>query len=117
MRVIFLDWDGVILLISTNGPYDPELKANTEAIGNLNLLVQLTEAEVVVTSNWRNGRSVEQLEALDRFGRKSAENLIVSIERARRRPLARILYALGIPQVGEQTAIDLAAPGARPHTW
>jgi DNA ligase (NAD+) len=45
---------------------------------------------------------------LDRFARKSAENLKASIERSRRRPLARILNGLGIPQVGEQTAIDLA---------
>jgi DNA ligase (NAD+) len=52
---------------------------------------------------------VETLMTLDRFGRKSAENLVASIERARRRPLARILNALGIPQVGEQTAIDLAS--------
>jgi DNA ligase (NAD+) len=51
---------------------------------------------------------VEDLESLDRFARKSAENLAAAIERARRRPLARILNALGIPQVGEQTAIDLA---------
>ncbi|MFM2105439.1 MAG: hypothetical protein RL338_471 [Chloroflexota bacterium] len=52
--------------------------------------------------------TVEQLESLERFARKSAENLHASIARARRRPLARILNALGIPQVGEQTAIDLA---------
>jgi DNA ligase (NAD+) len=52
---------------------------------------------------------VEDLESLDRFARKSAENLFRAIERARRRPLARILNALGIPQVGEQTAADLAA--------
>ncbi len=52
--------------------------------------------------------NVDQLESLDRFARKSAENLAAAIERARRRPLARILNALGIPQVGEATAIDLA---------
>jgi DNA ligase (NAD+) len=52
--------------------------------------------------------SVEDLESLDRFARKSAENLHVAIGRARVRPLPRILNALGIPQVGEQTAIDLA---------
>ena len=51
---------------------------------------------------------VETLMTLDRFARKSAENLVAAIDRARRRPLARILNALGIPQVGEQTAIDLA---------
>ena len=51
---------------------------------------------------------VDVLMTLDRFARKSAENLVAAIDRARRRPLARILNALGIPQVGEQTAIDLA---------
>jgi DNA ligase (NAD+) len=51
---------------------------------------------------------VETLMTLDRYARKSAENLVASIGRARRRPLARILNALGIAQVGEQTAIDLA---------
>ena len=52
--------------------------------------------------------SVEDLEGLDRFARKSAENLYGSIQRARRRPLERILAALGIPQVGWTTAIELA---------
>jgi DNA ligase (NAD+) len=52
--------------------------------------------------------TVEDLETLDRFARKSAENLKASIDRARRRPLYRIINGLGIPQVGEQTAIDMA---------
>jgi DNA ligase (NAD+) len=53
--------------------------------------------------------TVEQLESLDRFARKSAENLHGRIARARvGRPLARVLNGLGMPQVGEQTAIDLA---------
>jgi DNA ligase (NAD+) len=53
--------------------------------------------------------TVEQLEGLERFGRKSAENLYGSIQRARTgRPLAKVLNALGIPQVGESTAVDLA---------
>ncbi len=51
---------------------------------------------------------MEQLETLDRFARKSAENLHAAIQRSRVRPLARILNGLGIPQVGEQTAIDLS---------
>ena len=53
--------------------------------------------------------TVEQLEDLDRFARKSAENLHRAIQRSRIRPLGRILNALGIPQVGWQTAMDLAA--------
>jgi DNA ligase (NAD+) len=53
--------------------------------------------------------TVEQLESLERFARKSAENLHGRIARGRvGRPLARVLNGLGIPQVGEQTAIDLA---------
>jgi DNA ligase (NAD+) len=52
--------------------------------------------------------SVEDLESLERFGRKSAENLARSIERSRRRPLARVINGLGVPQVGETTAVDLA---------
>jgi DNA ligase (NAD+) len=51
----------------------------------------------------------EDLETLERFAKKSAENLAGRIARARvGRPLARVLNGLGMPQVGEQTAIDLA---------
>jgi DNA ligase (NAD+) len=53
--------------------------------------------------------SIEDLEGLERFGRKSAENLHASIQKSRRRPLERILAGLGIPQVGWTTAIELAA--------
>ena len=53
--------------------------------------------------------SVGDLESLERFARKSAENVHAAIQRARRRPLERILAALGIPQVGWTTAIELAA--------
>ncbi len=51
----------------------------------------------------------EDLETLERFAKKSAENLASRIERARvGRSLARVLNGLGMPQVGEQTAVDLA---------
>jgi DNA ligase (NAD+) len=52
--------------------------------------------------------TVEDLEGLNRFGRKSAENLHAAIQKARRRPLERIIASLGIPQVGWTTAIELA---------
>jgi len=52
--------------------------------------------------------TVEDLESLERFAKKSAENLHGRIAHARvGRPLARVLNGLGMPQVGEQTAIDL----------
>jgi len=53
--------------------------------------------------------TVEDLESLERFARKSAENLHAAIGKARTgRPLAKVLNSLGIPQVGESTAVDLA---------
>jgi DNA ligase (NAD+) len=51
---------------------------------------------------------LEDVLTLERFAQRSAENLMAAIDRSRRRPLARILAALGIRHVGEQTAIDLA---------
>ena len=72
------------------------------------VLEQLLERGLVKTRGDFFRLSVEDLEGLERYGRKSAENLKASIERSRRRPLARVLNSLGIPQVGESTAIDLA---------
>ena len=45
---------------------------------------------------------------LERFGEKSAENLVEAIKNAKKIALARFIYALGILHVGEETAIDLA---------
>jgi DNA ligase (NAD+) len=50
----------------------------------------------------------EDIEGLEGFGEKSAENIIASIEASRRVPFHRFLYALGIRHVGEQTAKDIA---------
>jgi len=51
---------------------------------------------------------VNALEELDRMGNKSATNLIASIDRSRQTTLARFLFGLGIPHVGESTAERLA---------
>ena len=45
---------------------------------------------------------------LPRFGEKSADNILAAIEKARTVPLSRFIVALSIPNVGEETAIDLA---------
>ena len=50
----------------------------------------------------------EQLLDLDRFAEKSASNIYERIQHAKRRPLARIINALGVPQVGWSTSEDLA---------
>jgi len=46
--------------------------------------------------------------ALERFAEKSAENLIKSIQERKEITLAKFIYALGIRNIGEETAIDLA---------
>ncbi len=48
------------------------------------------------------------LAALDRMGKKSAENLTKAITRSKHRPLSRLIYALGIRYVGSKTAEVLA---------
>jgi DNA ligase (NAD+) len=50
----------------------------------------------------------EQLTGLERMGEKSAANLIEAIEKSKHTTLPRLLYGLGIPQVGEATALALA---------
>ncbi|MEN0067557.1 MAG: NAD-dependent DNA ligase LigA [Myxococcota bacterium] len=49
-----------------------------------------------------------QLLSLDRIGGKTADNLLEAIDVSKERPLSRVLTALGIPEVGEATARDLA---------
>ncbi|AEC20277.1 DNA ligase [Pusillimonas sp. T7-7] len=50
----------------------------------------------------------DELAAYERMGRKSADNLVAALEKARTPSLERLLYALGIRHVGEATARDLA---------
>lgn len=52
--------------------------------------------------------TIGDLEALERFGEKSAANLISAIAMAKDISLARFINALGIKHVGEETAEDLA---------
>jgi len=52
--------------------------------------------------------TVEQVGGLERMAEKSARNLVAAIDGSRRRPLARFVFALGIRNVGETTARDLA---------
>ncbi len=50
----------------------------------------------------------EQLLELDRFGELSVENLLAALEASKQRPFARVLFALGIEEVGEVTGRNLA---------
>lgn len=50
----------------------------------------------------------DELLGLERMGEQSVENLINAIEASKTQPLARFVFGLGIPLVGERTAADLA---------
>jgi DNA ligase (NAD+) len=78
-----------------------------EGLGD-KLVEQLIEQKLVETPADLYGLSASQLSELERMGEKSAENLIESIDRSRQTTLPRFLYALGIPDVGEATALALA---------
>lgn len=52
--------------------------------------------------------SAGEIEGLDRMGKKSAENLVAAIERSKSAGLDKLIYALGIRQVGEKAARSLA---------
>lgn len=51
---------------------------------------------------------VDELQRLPRMGTKSATNLVTALEKAKQTTLARFIYALGIREVGEATAANVA---------
>ena len=72
------------------------------------LVDQLVDQEMVKTPADIYRLSVERLAGLERMGEKSAANLADAIDRSRHTTLARFIFALGIRNVGETTARDLA---------
>jgi len=69
---------------------------------------QLSDAGLVATPADLFSLRPAQLAQLDRMGEKSAQKLVAAIDAARRTSLPRFLYALGIRDVGEATAVALA---------
>jgi DNA ligase (NAD+) len=78
-----------------------------EGLGD-KLIEQLVERDAVRTPADLYALSATQLAQLERMGEKSAANLIAAIDRSRRTTLPRLLYGLGIREVGEATALALA---------
>ncbi|WP_253445812.1 NAD-dependent DNA ligase LigA [Halomonas sp. Y3] len=72
------------------------------------LIEQLVERDWVTTPADLFRLEAERLAELPRMGQKSSENLVASLEKARATTLARFIYALGIREVGEATAANLA---------
>jgi DNA ligase (NAD+) len=73
------------------------------------IIDQLVEKEYVKTPADLFRLTAGKLTGLDRMGPKSAQNVVNALEKAKETTLARFLYALGIREVGEATAANLAA--------
>jgi DNA ligase (NAD+) len=72
------------------------------------LVEQLVDKDWVKTPADLFELTAEQLETLERMGEKSAQKLKSALDAAKRTTLPRFLYALGIRDVGEATALALA---------
>jgi len=80
---------------------------DVEGLGD-KLVDQLIEAQVVHSLPDLYKLGLSGLSTLERMGEKSAQNLLAGLEKSKRTTLARFLYSLGIRQIGETTAKDLA---------
>ena len=72
------------------------------------LIEQLVDRELIHTPADLFKLDLTTLTRLERMGAKSAENALVSLEKAKNTTLARFIFALGIREVGEATALNLA---------
>ncbi|MFZ4538498.1 NAD-dependent DNA ligase LigA [Propionivibrio sp.] len=78
-----------------------------EGLGD-KLVEQLVDSDIVRTPADLYRMGLLALANLDRMAEKSATNLLAAIEKSKHTTLARFIYALGIRNVGETTAKDLA---------
>jgi DNA ligase (NAD+) len=78
-----------------------------EGLGD-KLVDQLVDGGIVKTVPDLYRLGLANLAALERMGEKSAQNLLAGIEKSKSTTLGRFLFSLGIRQVGETTAKDLA---------
>jgi DNA ligase (NAD+) len=78
-----------------------------EGLGD-KLVEQLVDGNIVRTPADLFKLGVGKLAELERMAEKSAGNVVAAIEKSRETTLARFIYALGIRNVGEVTAKDLA---------
>ncbi len=79
-----------------------------EGLGD-KLVDQLVDQAIVRTPADLYRLGIAALANLERMAEKSANNIVSAIEKSKRTTLARFIYALGIRNVGEATAKDLAA--------
>ncbi len=110
---------GEAIVRCTNGACPAQRKQNVLHFASKNaldieglgekLIDQLIEKELIEDVADLYDLELEQVMDLERMARKSAQNLIDAIQQSRdRATLARVIYALGIPHVGNAMASDLA---------
>jgi DNA ligase (NAD+) len=78
-----------------------------EGLGEV-MAAQLVDAGLLQHLDQIYDLTDEKLTALERMGEKSATNLLSGIDASRHRPLGRLIFALGIPQVGAVLSETLA---------
>ena len=82
MKVIFLDIDGVLVTRNSikyqylNFPDETNIRFSKKAVKNLNKLVRLTKAKIVISSTWRLFHSLEKLQNI--FEEQNIESEIIS---------------------------------------
>ena len=72
------------------------------------IIAMLLEQKLIASAGDLYRLKAEELEHLERMGKKSAENLINNIEKSKGNDVSRLIFALGIPQVGQKAAKALA---------
>lgn len=78
-----------------------------EGLGN-KLIELLVNKEAITSVADIYTLTLEQLAGLERMGDKSAANIVAAIDKSKQTALPRFLFALGIREVGEATALQLA---------
>lgn len=78
-----------------------------EGLGS-QLVEQLVDAKLVKRADDLYRLDFESLMNLERMGEKSVQNLLAAIEASKKTTLAKFIYALGIREVGQTTALNLA---------
>ena len=76
---------------------------NIDGLGK-KIVIQLTDKKLINNISDLFLLKKNQLAKLDRMGEKSADNILQALEKSRSTTLARFIYALGIPEIGETTA-------------
>tara|TARA_B100001029_G_scaffold100904_1_gene82985 strand:+ start:222 stop:2225 length:2004 start_codon:yes stop_codon:yes gene_type:complete len=114
-----IEKDGAVLLRCTGGSscsaqrkemlkhFVSRSALDIEGLGD-KLIEQLIDEDLVKDAADIFSLDVSVLVGMDRLGKKSSENLLSAIKQSQETTLAKFLYALGIREVGEATALSLA---------